>query len=40
MYEWIAETFGVGDGIARAMAFIIAMAIVLGLIGLDRKSVV
>lgn len=34
MYEWIAETFGVGDGIARAMSFIIALAIVFGLIGL------
>lgn len=34
MYEWIAETFGVGDGIARVMSFIIALAIVFGLIGL------
>ncbi|MEH0069575.1 hypothetical protein V6L77_03245 [Pannonibacter sp. Pt2-lr] len=34
MYEWIADTFGVGDGIARAMSFIIALAIVFALIGL------
>ncbi|WP_106752949.1 flagellar biosynthetic protein FliO [Pannonibacter carbonis] len=34
MYTWIAETFGVGDGIARVMSFIIALAIVFGLIGL------
>ncbi|NBN63547.1 flagellar biosynthetic protein FliO [Pannonibacter tanglangensis] len=34
MYEWIAETFGVGEGIAKAMSFIIALAIVFGLIGL------
>ncbi len=34
MYEWIANTFSVGDGFARALAILIALAIVLLLIGL------
>ncbi|WP_417689780.1 hypothetical protein [Roseibium sp.] len=34
MYTWIAETFGIGDGIARGLAFAIALGIVLILIAL------
>lgn len=34
MYEWIEQTLGVGDGIARILAFSVSLIVVLALFGL------
>jgi len=34
MYNWIADTFAVSEGVARIMSFVVALAVVLALIGL------
>ncbi|MTH97632.1 flagellar biosynthetic protein FliO [Roseibium sp. RKSG952] len=34
MYEWIESTFGLGDGLARSISFVVSLAMVLGLVAI------